>query len=73
MKTCKCLWKKEEACWSTDCGRKFTVNDGSPWENGMVYCCFCGRVIYMKKLKNEKTGGQHENRRKDNQKNSRSG
>ena len=54
----KCIWGKEEACWSTDCGRKFVVNDGSPLENGMVYCPFCARVIYIKRGETEKTGDQ---------------
>ena len=73
MKICKCIWKKEENCWSTDCGNKFVVNDGSPGENGMVYCPFCARVIYVRRGKTEKGGGQDENRRKDNQKNSITG
>lgn len=28
--------------WETDCGHAFTLNDGTPAQNGMKFCCYCG-------------------------------
>ena len=57
MKTCKCLWERKGDCWTwtTNCGNKLTASFSSPIEHGMVYCCFCGRVIYEKRPKNSLT------------------
>ena len=31
--------------YSTSCGEMFTIIDGTPADNGMKYCPFCGNVI----------------------------
>lgn len=40
-----CVWRFEEGVWRTDCGDQFTLDDGTPKENEMAYCCFCGGVL----------------------------
>lgn len=47
MKNATCTWTPEEGMenWTTDCGHYFTMIEGTPLENGMVFCCFCGAVI----------------------------
>lgn len=29
----------------TTCGHAFELNDGTPTENGMKFCCYCGQVL----------------------------
>ena len=41
----ECAWREDQSDWETDCGNRFTLFDGTPLENGMVYCCFCGKCI----------------------------
>ena len=31
--------------YDTDCGHSFVVNEGSPSDNNMNYCCYCGKKI----------------------------
>ena len=41
-----CTWTEDDdGSWDTSCGSKFIVNTGTPLENGMQFCCFCGRLI----------------------------
>lgn len=47
-----CTWKhtvwKYSPCadlWETECDELFDFVDGTPTENGMRYCCYCGRPI----------------------------
>jgi hypothetical protein len=43
-----CEWHREATdsnCWSSDCGNAFEINEGTPEENSMTYCCFCGHPI----------------------------
>ena len=39
-----CTWKYDDSddCWETSCGNTFILLDGSPEDNGMKYCCYCG-------------------------------
>jgi hypothetical protein len=38
-----CRWKEDEdGLWNTDCGQIFETIDGTPAENKMVFCPFCG-------------------------------
>ena len=37
--------------WSTGCGYEYTINDGTPKENGMAFCCFCGGKLLTRKAK----------------------
>jgi len=44
----KCKWTRHDIGadgWSTDCGRDFMLNDGTPEDNGMRFCCYCGRPV----------------------------
>jgi hypothetical protein len=42
-----CAWEydHEEDSWNTECGNKFSIEHGTPTENKMKYCCFCGKHI----------------------------
>lgn len=47
-----CVWyEDQDANWNTQCDSCFFVVDGTPIENGMNYCCYCGRrleqILYM--------------------------
>jgi len=46
----ECEWKNDpwDDCsdmWKTACGNLFTIIEGSPSENGMLFCCYCGKKI----------------------------
>lgn len=44
-----CVWTEdEEGCWGTDCGEYYVINDGTPEQNGMNYCCYCGKRLQQK-------------------------
>ncbi len=51
----KCVWTVEhEGDWyTTDCGFTFVLTDGTPSENGVKYCLFCGR--HLKENHKERT------------------
>jgi hypothetical protein len=40
-----CLWNNVDGCWETTCGNAFEINDGTPAENNMTYCCYCGGKV----------------------------
>lgn len=43
-----CLWSRSDDdtdVWETACGNAFTINEGSPADNEMVFCCYCGREL----------------------------
>ena len=42
-----CTWDQdgEGGPWQAGCGKYFEVNEGLPSENGMKFCCYCGRTI----------------------------
>lgn len=40
-----CRWKKDDWAWQTDCGNAFRLEYGTPADNDMLYCCFCGKTI----------------------------
>lgn len=44
----KCEWKQDEdqhGLWETDCGNLFDITEGTPHENGMNYCPYCGKHL----------------------------
>lgn len=45
-----CRWTHDEFTdsWDTDCGEKFQFTVGTPRENGMEFCCYCGRPLQEK-------------------------
>lgn len=43
-----CGWWIEDAddgSWATSCGYLFALNDGSPYQNRMAFCCYCGKRL----------------------------
>jgi len=41
-----CSWTvDDDGVWNTECGQAFVLEDGSPKENFMKYCCYCGRGL----------------------------
>lgn len=43
-----CKWHnypETDNVWDTDCGQSFEIYDGTPTENGMGFCCYCGKPI----------------------------
>ena len=45
-----CRWKLDEydCYYSTACGKKWVFPDGSPKENGLVFCPVCGKRVKIK-------------------------
>lgn len=44
----RCTWTLDDEDYgahSTSCGEYFQIEEGSPAENGMEFCCYCGRPI----------------------------
>jgi hypothetical protein len=39
---CNWYYDDQTDCWSTSCGHEYTINEGSPEENDMCFCTFCG-------------------------------
>jgi len=43
-----CDWKEDEdGNWWTECGNGFVLNNGTPADNDMKYCCYCGKRIWQ--------------------------
>jgi hypothetical protein len=44
-----CRWTQEDDSesdtWSTSCGQYYVINDGTPRENDMKFCSFCGKPL----------------------------
>ncbi len=46
MKNEACEWNSDEdGNWWTACDNGWCLNDGTPEENGMKFCPFCGRGL----------------------------
>lgn len=47
----ECSWMQDgdhdSDMWAAGCGRHryFTLNEGTPSENGMKHCCYCGKPL----------------------------
>lgn len=39
-----CEWLQDEwdNSWDTSCGNKYQIIDGTPEDNGMKFCTYCG-------------------------------
>jgi len=46
-----CRWTQDEdsGAYDTACGHKFMINEGTPAENGMQFCCYCGGALKERK------------------------
>lgn len=42
-----CTWDMvgEYCYWQTDCGKEFSIEDGTPKENGFKFCVYCGKKL----------------------------
>lgn len=43
-----CHWSQDgedSDVWQTSCGNYFSITDGTPVENDMAYCCYCGTKL----------------------------
>ena len=40
-----CRWVDCEEYYDTECGGAFTLNSGTPADNSMVFCPYCGEKI----------------------------
>ena len=39
----ECVWKYDwDDQWETNCSHRFEFVDGTPTENKMKFCCYCG-------------------------------
>lgn len=46
-----CSWIVDEyGIWHTDCDKMFVINEGGPIDNGMKYCCYCGKELVEDEL-----------------------
>ncbi len=41
-----CVWSEDsDGNWESGCGEMFVFNDGTPKENKMKFCCYCGSLL----------------------------
>ena len=41
-----CTWQEDEdGVWWTNCNEGHVLLEGSPYENLMTYCCYCGQPL----------------------------
>jgi hypothetical protein len=43
-----CAWARDgedSDTWVTQCDHYFTINEGTPRDNDMKFCCFCGKPV----------------------------
>ena len=48
IRNAECSWSDdgdEEGNYETACGRLFSLTEGTPEENGMRFCCYCGGLL----------------------------
>ncbi len=44
-----CAWVEDEnGVWETSCGHAFELNEGTPSENELRFCGYCGKLIKEK-------------------------
>ena len=42
----QCIWKEDQdGAWDTECGNRFDIINGTPIENQMNFCPFCGKGL----------------------------
>lgn len=51
----QCVWTVGDEVygepWETSCGNAFTLENDGPKENGMKFCCYCGKVLIEQESK----------------------
>lgn len=46
-----CHWDEDDTgVWATDCRHEFEINEGTPDDNGMKFCCYCGKPLVQRLL-----------------------
>ena len=41
-----CTWTAGDVgSYYTQCGHRFFLEEGGPSDNGMIYCCYCGKEL----------------------------
>ena len=41
-----CVWSEDEdGNWDTGCGNMFVITEGTPYDNEMGFCCYCGHKL----------------------------
>ena len=49
-----CRWQQDDdGAWQATCGNAYGIIEGTPEENGMKFCCFCGGSFQRKRSKQE--------------------
>lgn len=44
-----CLWTEDDnGVWETSCKQMFVLNEGTPEQNHMKFCCYCGTKLKQK-------------------------
>jgi len=45
----ECTWKYDGSydAWETSCGSSFVIYDGTPIENDMRFCPYCGNTLVV--------------------------
>lgn len=54
-----CIWAQDgegEQSWDTGCRKRFNLNEGTPRENKMLFCCYCGKPIEQHVAEDEEEG-----------------
>ncbi len=46
----RCQWTEDSEAWATGCGGYFQTDVGTPANNQMLFCCYCGRHITTESL-----------------------
>lgn len=42
----ECRWlQDDDGVWDTACGNKYEITEGTPRDNHMKFCCFCGKAL----------------------------
>ena len=45
MDKCKWTYDEDMDCWEAECDNLFSLMEGTPKENKMKYCPYCGKLI----------------------------
>ena len=49
-----CRWTEDEdAVWNTDCGRRWEFTNGTPRDNKVTFCAFCGRKLTQRRFRED--------------------
>ena len=49
-----CHWSEEEDMWETECKHAFVLNEGTPSENEMRFCSYCGGELIEVRMEEER-------------------